>query len=300
MTAPNVLFEGFATHRVVTDDAEMFVRVGGHGPPLLLVHGYPQTHVCWSRVAVPLAEHFTLVLCDLRGYGDSIGPRPDADASNYAKRVMAADLVSVMDGLGFRRFRMAAHDRGARVAYRLALDAPECVERLAVLSILPTFAMWERLSDAAYAMRAFRWYFLAQPQPLPQQLIETNAHAYARATLTGWTAGGDLSCFLPEALDAYEAANAKPTVIAAGCADYRAGWTTDRLHDEADLAAGHTIACPVLALWGSHEFPDSAQMVAAWRRIASRVDGQAFDCGHFLPEEAPDAVAEALLRFFAA
>jgi haloacetate dehalogenase len=171
--------------------------------------------------------------------------------------------------------------------------------RVAVLSILPTFAMWERLSDPEYAMRAFRWYFLAQPPALPQQLIETNAHRYVRATLAGWTAGSDLSSFLPEALDAYEAANVKSSVIAAGCADYRAGWTTDRLHDDADLAAGHKIGCPVLALWGSHEFPDSASMLAAWRRIASRVDGQAFDCGHFLPEEAPDAVARSLLRFFA-
>jgi haloacetate dehalogenase len=297
METVNVLFEGFSTHRVPTNDAELFVRMGGHGPPLVLVHGYPQTHACWSRVAAALAERFTLVLCDLRGYGDSIGPSPDANATNYAKRVMAADLVCVMDSLGFKQFRVAAHDRGARVAYRLALDAPERVERLAVLSILPTFAMWERLSDPVYAMRAFRWYFLAQPPSLPQQLIETNAQRYVRSTLAGWTAGADLSSFLHEALDAYEAANAKTSVIAAGCD--RAGWTTDRLHDEADLAAGHKIGCPVLALWGSHEFPDSAQMLAAWRRIASRVDGQAFDCGHFLPEEAPDAVTEALLRFFA-
>jgi haloacetate dehalogenase len=156
MATVNVLFEGFSTHRVRTDAAELFVRTGGHGPPLLLVHGYPQTHVCWSKVAAALAERFTVVLCDLRGYGDSIGPSPDADASNYAKRVMAADLVSVMDSLSFKQFRLAAHDRGARVAYRLALDSPERVERLAVLSILPTFAMWERLSDPAYAMHAFR------------------------------------------------------------------------------------------------------------------------------------------------
>jgi haloacetate dehalogenase len=255
MATVNMLFEGFSTHRIPTDDAELFVRMGGHGPPLVLVHGYPQTHVCWSRVAAALAERFTLVLCDLRGYGDSIGPAPDTDASNYAKRVMAADLVSVMDSLGFRQFRVAAHDRGARVAYRLALDSPERVERLAVLSILPTFAMWERLSDPAYAMRAFHWYFLAQPPSLPQQLIERNAHRYVRATLAGCTAGADLSSFLPEALDAYEAANAKSSVIAAGCADYRAGWTTDRLHDDADLAAGHKISCPVLALRGPTNFP---------------------------------------------
>jgi haloacetate dehalogenase len=288
----------FESHRLGGAGAEIFARVGGEGPPLLLVHGYPQTHLCWTKVARELSVHFTVVLCDLRGYGESARPPVTADAGNYSKRVMASDLVAAMDELGFARFHLAGHDRGARVAYRLALDSPERVQALAVLAILPTFAMWRRLADPAYAMRAFRWYLLAQPAPFPQQLIEAAPVEYLHATLAAWTGAKDLSPFPPNVLAAYETAFSRPDAIAASCADYRSGWTTDRLHDEADLRAGRRIACPTLVLWSKDEFPDSDTMLAAWREIAAQVAGHSLDCGHFLPEEAAGEVARALLDFF--
>jgi haloacetate dehalogenase len=290
--------DGFESHRLRGAGAEIFARVGGEGPPLLLVHGYPQTHLCWADVANGLSARFTVVLCDLRGYGASAQPPVDPDAWNYSKRVMASDLISAMDELGFARFYLAGHDRGARVAYRLALDSPDRVEALAVLAILPTFAMWQRLADPAYAMRAFRWYLLAQPAPFPQRLIEAAPIEYLHATLSAWTAAKDLRAFSPKALAAYEAAFSRPNAIAASCGDYRAGWTTDRLHDEDDRRAGRRIRCPTLVLWGKDEFPDGEAMLAAWREIAAQVEGHSLDCGHFLPEEAPGEVARTLLDFF--
>jgi haloacetate dehalogenase len=259
---PDIL-TGFTSHWLHGDGAEIFARVAGDGPPVLLLHGYPQTQVCWAQVAGVLSARFTTVLCDLRGYGDSGCPPVDADATKYSKRVMAADGVAVMKELGFSRFAVAGHDRGGRVSYRLALDFPECVSRLAVLSILSTFAMWRRLADPHYAMRAFRWYWLAQPASFPRYLIEAAPLEYLHDTLAGWTATKDLAPFSPKALAAYEAAFCKPAVIAGGCADYRAGWTIDRLHDEADLAAGHRIDCPALVLWGRDEFSDESEMLAA-------------------------------------
>jgi haloacetate dehalogenase len=291
--------KGFESRRLRGAGAEIFARIGGRGPPLLLVHGYPQTHLCWAQVARELSARFTVVLCDLRGYGASAHPPVDHDAANYSKRIMAGDLVAALKELGYARFYLAGHDRGARVAYRLALDWPERVAALAVLAILPTFAMWRRLADPAYAMRAFRWYLLAQPAPLPQQLIEAAPLEYLHATLAAWTATKDLAPFPAAVLAAYETAFARPDAIAASCGDYRAGWTTDRLHDEADLQAGRRIRCPTLALWGRHEFPDEGAMLSAWREIAAQVEGRSLDCGHFLPEEAPAEVARALLEFFA-
>jgi haloacetate dehalogenase len=296
------LFPGFATSRLCGAGAEVFARIAGTGPPLLLIHGYPETHVCWHKIAGRLAEHFTVVVCDMRGYGASGSPAPapqgDPESAAYAKRAMAADLVAAMGELGARRFFVASHDRGARVGYRLALDHPDRVTGLAVLNILPTFAMWERLRDNNYAMKAFRWMLLAQPAPFPETLIKRAGIAYLHATLAGWTKGGHLSPFDPRALAAYEAAYSTDKTIEASTADYRAGWTVDRFHDQADLDAGRKIACPTLALWGTAEFPDEAAFLTAWRRIASNLIGCPLDCGHFPAEESPDEVYHALHGFF--
>jgi haloacetate dehalogenase len=293
------LFAGFQVRELKGAGATIFARVGGSGPPLLLVHGYPQTHVCWSKVATILQARFTVVACDLRGYGGSGHPAVDDEASGYSKRAMAADLAAAMDELGFASFFIAGHDRGARAAYRLALDAPDKVERIAVLAILPTFAMWRKLADPDYAMQAFRWFFLAQAGAIPQRLIEGAPVEYLHRTLADWTLTKDLSCFPADALNAYEAAIVAPMAIAGGCADYRAGWTRDRLDDEADLADGRRLECPLLALWGRDEFPDEKEMMEAWRKIAPGAQGKALDCAHFLPEEAPKEVATMLDDFFA-
>jgi haloacetate dehalogenase len=292
--AAMALFPGFASRRFSVGDYEIFSRMGGSGPPLLLLHGYPETHACWHRIAPRLAERFRVIVADLPGYGASRGPAREAA---YAKRAMAEAFVDVMEQLGHSHFSVVGHDRGGRVAYRLALDHPDRVERLAALSILPTFAMWRRLKDNDYAMQAFRWYSLAQPSALPEDMIEASAMPYLHATLSGWTADKSLAAFAPEALAAYEAAFAMRSVITASCADYRTGWTKDRQDDEADLAAGRVIACSMLLLWGRREFPDVEHFLAAWRPIAPGSDGQAMDCGHFLPEEAPDETAEALSGF---
>jgi haloacetate dehalogenase len=298
MTAPAVdLFPGFSARRLSTPCAEVFARIGGAGPPLLLLHGYPQTHVCWHAIARRLARRFTLVICDLPGYGQSRVFSDHAEETAFSKRAMADSFVAAMGALGMERFSVAGHDRGARVAYRLALDQPARVERLAVLSILPTFAMWPRLQNTEYAMKAFRWFFLAQVAPLPEMLIAPTAIQYLHATLSEWTKARNLSAFAPAALAAYEAAFASASAIAASCRDYRAGWTIDRLDDAADLEAGRKIECPTLVLWGHAEFPDETEMLAAWKQICGLVQGRGFDCGHFLPEEATHETVEALSDF---
>jgi haloacetate dehalogenase len=291
------LFPGFSTRNLRGAGAEVFARVGGTGQPLLLVHGYPQTHMCWHEIANRLAEDYTVVACDLRGYGGSGTPEALPQSAAFSKRAMAMDLVAAMEELGFFRFFIAGHDRGARAAYRLALDHPGRVAGLAVMNILPTFAMWAQLETNEYAMKAFRWFLLAQPSPFPENLLKTAGPNYLHATLRDWTKKKDLSAFDPRALAAYEAAHTSDTTIMASCADYRAGWTSDRFHDQSDLDAGRKIACPTLALWGDAEFPDEALVLETWREIASDVTGRVLDCGHFAPEEAPEEVHAALWSF---
>jgi haloacetate dehalogenase len=287
----------FQSRRITVGEAEIFARIGGSGPPLLLLHGFPQTHVCWSQIAPALSERFTLVLADLTGYGESRGPPVARDGANYSKRAVASHMVAVMEALGFRRFLLAGHDRGARVGYRLALDHPERVEGLAVLSILPTFAMWRRLGDVEKAINTYHWFLLAQPAPIPHDLLAGAPAKHVRNTIASWTKSGVLDAFAPEELAAYEASMSRPEVIAAICGEYRAGWTTDRKQDEADLAAGCKIACPVLALWGLDEYPQD-EIEDAWRQIAGNVTFRGLDCGHFVTEEAPRETEEALLNFF--
>lgn len=289
----------FRAQSVDVGSARIFVRVGGEGPPLLLLHGFPQTHVCWARIAAQLARHFTLVLADLTGYGKSQGPPAEEDGANYSKRAVASQMVALMRALGYERFRLAGHDRGARVAYRLALDYPQCVARLAALSILPTFAMWRRLSDVSKAIDTYHWFLLAQKPPIPHDLLAEAPGKQIRNTLASWTKSESLDPFTPLEIAAYEEAFARKEVIAAVCADYRAGWLIDRELDEADVARHHKISCPVLLLWGMHEYPE-AEMQSSWREIAEDLTLRPLDCGHFVTEEAPALTAAALLEFMGA
>jgi haloacetate dehalogenase len=293
------LFPGYASHWIDTSAGKIFARAGGAGPPLLLLHGYAETNVMWHRVAPPLAQHFTVVLPDLPGYGWSAVPEANADHSPYDKRSMAAALVEVMETLGHVRFRLAGHDRGGRVAYRLALDHPGRVERIAVLDIVPTYAMWHGM-DQTMAMKVWHWPFLAQPYPLPEMLISKVPIEYLDWKMASWTKARDLSAFDPRALAHYRAFFQDPIRIRATCEDYRAGRTTDLAHDAADRAAGNKITVPLCALWGSAGIPSASGPLDIWRQWATNVSGQPIDSGHFVCEENPDATAAALLAFFTA
>ena len=248
------LFPGFASKWVDTSMGRMFVCLGGNGPSLLLLHGYPQTCVMWHRVAALLAPHYTLVIPDLPGYGWSVAPRAQVNHAPYDKRSMAAIMIEIMEQLGFVRFRLAGHDRGGRVAYRLALDHPGRLERLAVLDIVPTRTMWHAM-DRTLAMRVWHWAFLAQPSPLPESLIGRAPVAYLEGSLASASKSKDLSAFDPRALAHYRAFFQDPTRIHATCEDYRAGQSVDLEADEADHAAGKKITCPVLALCGTARIP---------------------------------------------
>ena len=291
------LFPGFTAQQIAVDGAVAHARIGGAGPPLALLHGYPQSQAMWRRVAPELAKRFTVVIPDLRGYGASGAPESHG-GDHYTKRVMGEDLIAVMTGLGFQKFRLAGHDRGARVAYRVALDHPEAIVKLATLDVVPTAEMW-RTMDSSRAMKVYHWMFLAQPEPLPEMLIAGAAEAYIDHTLASWTATKSLDCF-GEALQAYRAAFADPRRIHAMCEDYRAGATHDRWADEADLAAGRKIGPPLLALWGEAGIPAAGESpLDVWRRWAVDVRGQGLPGGHFLAEEAPEPTLRALMDFFA-
>lgn len=291
------LFPGFDRLGLSGDGVELNVLVGGAGPPLALLHGYPQCHATWHRVAGELARHFTCVIPDLRGYGESGVPDAGPDGAAYSKRAMAADIVAMMKGLGHTKFSLIGHDRGARVAYRLALDHPDSVDRLAIIEVVPTGEMWRNFS-AEMAMSAYHWTFLAQPAPLPERMIGADPVSYLDWTLRSWTKAKSLEVFDPAALEAYRAAVRDPARIAAMCADYRAGATLDRACDEADFAAGRTISAPVHFLWSDHGFPaKTGDPLGIWRRWADQVTGQSVDAGHFAQEENPDAVLAAVVPF---
>ncbi len=296
------LYPGFEARTVETDGAQIFLRTGGSGPPLLLVHGYPQTHVTWYKVAPALADHFTLVIPDLRGYGQSSVPASDPDHVAYSKRAMANDMVAVMAALGYERFHLAGHDRGARVSYRLALDHPERVEKLAVLDIVTTLDTWEAM-DAKAAIKTYHWPFLAQPEPLPETLIAADPVYYLDHTLASWTKALSLDVFDPRALDHYRALFSQPERVHACCEDYRAGWTCDKAADETDRASGKRIVAPVLAIWGETGIPADVSgggpnPLDIWRNWADDVRGGSIDSGHFLAEENPEAAVKELLAFF--
>jgi haloacetate dehalogenase len=286
------LFPGFDHRRIPVEGIEINARIGGAGPPLLLIHGYPETHACWHRLAPRLAASFRVVLPDLPGYGDSGFLEPDEADRNYSKRNLAAVMVALMRALGHERFRLVGHDRGARVAYRLALDHRAKVEKLALFDILPTLEEWESF-DKDKALATFHWPFLAQPGGLPETLIGSEPDFFLRSLMNRWA--GDPARIAPEALAEYLRCFRHQSVIGASCADYRAGATTDLADDETDRAAGHRIRCPLLLLWSEGR----GDMLTVWRRWADDIRGEALPCGHFLQEEAPEAVLARLLPFLA-
>jgi haloacetate dehalogenase len=271
--------------------------VGGSGPPLLLLHGHPQTHAIWHRVAPRLAKHFTVVACDLRGYGESSKPQGALDHANYSKRTMAADMVAVMQSLGFATFRVLAHDRGARVAHRLAQDHPQAVERMALLDIAPTLAMYEQTSDT-FARAYWHWFFLIQTAPLPERLIEADPAAYVRDVMGKRSAG--LAPFDPRALAEYQRCLALPGAAHGICEDYRAAATIDLEHDRIDRDAGNRLALPLMVLWGEQGVVGRCfDPLKEWQRVADDVQGGALPCGHYIAEEAPDMLLERVLPFLA-
>jgi len=284
-------FEGFQLSQVQTDEVSLRVRHGGSGPPVLLLHGYPETHMMWAKAAEGLARDFTVVCPDLRGYGGSTKPPSSDDHETSSKRAMARDAIAVMRHFGFERFDVAGHDRGGRVAYRLALDHPQAVRRVSILDIIPTGEVWAR-ADRRFALGYWHWPFLAQPHPFPETLIagdpETFFHFRSLAAVVD-----------PEALADYRAAAARPEVVHAMCEDYRAGAGFDRLLDAADRDLGRRIACPVQVLWGAKgALAAWYDTLAVWREWADDVRGQSLDCGHFIPEEKPAETLELLRSFF--
>jgi haloacetate dehalogenase len=286
---------GARYQRIRVGDVEINASIAGHGPPLLLLHGFPQTHLIWRKVVPRLAQSFTVVATDLRGYGDSSKPAGGAGHANYAKREMARDQVEVMRALGFERFLLCGHDRGGRVAHRLALDHPDRVERLAVLDIAPTKAMYEG-TTMAFARAYYHWFFLIQPAPFPETLIGSNVEAFLRHHMGGRHAG--LAPFLPEAWGEYVRCFSDPAAIHASCEDYRAAASIDLEHDAMDIAAGHKLECPLLVLWGEHGVIEREfRPLDEWRKVAIDVRGRALASGHYIPEEAPEALAAELVSF---
>ena len=292
------MLEGFAGAVIETGQTTIYARWAGSGPPLLLLHGFPQTHLMWRDVAPLLARRFTVVCADLRGYGASGRPPSSADHAPYAKRTMALDMAQLMARLGFRRFAVAGHDRGARVAYRLALDHPERVQRLAVLDIVPTAAAWER-ADARFALGYWPWSLLAQDEPLPERLLAAAPDAVVDAALDGW--GSPASAFPSEVRRGY--VDALRDSAHSICEEYRAAATLDRAHDEQDRAARRRIACPALSLWSASGplaswYEAAGGPLALWRDWCADVSGGPVQGGHFFPEERPADTAAALERFF--
>jgi haloacetate dehalogenase len=295
------LLEGFKTELVDTARTQIYVRWAGSGPPILLLHGFPETHLMWRQVAPLLARRFSVVCPDLPGYGRSGCPESDRDHGPYAKRAMARELVALMAQLGFRRFNVAGHDRGARVAYRIALDHTERVERVAVLDVIPTAEVWDH-ADSRLALGYWPWSLLAQPAPLPERLIAATPEAVVEAALHGW--GSRPEVFSAEAKAEYEDALRDSARVHAICEEYRAAATLDREHDEADRRAGRRIAHPLLVMWSASGplgswYAKCGGPLALWRNWADDVRGFGVEAGHFFPEEIPEQTASALEQFFA-
>jgi haloacetate dehalogenase len=285
------LFPGFETRKILTSGATINALRGGSGPPLLLIHGYPQTHVEWHKIASELAKRFTVVLVDLRGYGDSSKPSEGENHANYSKRAMALDQIEVMRALGYERFAVAGHDRGGRVAWRLAVEHPDRVTRAVVLDIVPLpYSMVTR----EFATLYFHWFFLIQPAPFPETLIGNNAEFYLRSRFLRPTGG--TGAIAPEALAEYLRCFKDPGTIHATCEDYRAGATIDLEHSSQDGA--NRVMCPLLVLWGERGTVGRLyDVMKIWREHAVNVTGKALPAGHFLPEEVPGETLSELLAF---
>jgi haloacetate dehalogenase len=290
------MFTGFTTSKVQGPAGQIHTMRGGQGAPLLLLHGHPQSHVMWHLVAEELAKHFTVVMMDLRGYGDSVRAPADAEHNNYAKRNMALDAMAVMKHYGFDSFQVMAHDRGARVAHRLAVDHPTAVQRLMTLDIAPTLGMYDNTTDA-FARAYWHWFFLIQPAPLPESLINLDPVRYMHSLMGKRHAG--LSAFTPEALAEYERCAVIPDTATSMCEDYRAAATIDLVHDRADVAAGRKLTQPLRVLWGEHgAVGKSFDVLALWRERATDVSGASLPCGHYIAEEAPRLLLAEALAFF--
>lgn len=290
------LFPHFEGHFVAVDGGvHIHALTGGEGPPLLLLHGHPQTSAIWHKVAPELSKHFSLVIADLRGYGDSSKPNGGARSIDYSKRVMAQDMVQVMRHFGHERFRVMAHDRGARVAHRLALDHSAAVERLVLMDIAPTLAMYSQTSEA-FARAYWHWFFLIQKSPLPERLINANPSAYVRDVVGGRSAG--LAPFDLRALAEYERCMALPGSAHAICEDYRASADIDLEHDREDIAAGYKLQTPILVLWGEQGVVNRCfEPLKEWQKISTDVQGHSLPCGHYIAEEAPETLLESALPF---
>jgi haloacetate dehalogenase len=289
----NGLFPGFKRRRIRTRGAAINLVHGGVGPPILLLHGYPQTHAIWHKIAPELARRFSVVAADLRGYGDSEKPHGSADHGNYSKRAMAEDQVEVMQALGHDAFSVVGHDRGGRVAHRMVLDYPAAVRKLAVLDIVPTRTMYAKV-NREFAKAYYHWFFLLRPEPIPETLIGANPDFFLESHIGSRHAG--LAPFAPEALAEYRRCFRDPAAIHASCEDYRAAESIDLEHDEADI--GRKFAAPLLVLWGKHGTIERCfQPLSDWAERAESVQGRALDCGHYLPEEAPRDLLEELVKF---
>src|ERR1700686_4748612 len=294
------LFPGFGSEWINPSSGRIFARVGGKGPPLLLLHGFSETHVMWHRVTPQLADTVTLIIADLPGYGWSDMPESDKDHTPYTKRAMAQSIVEAMEQLGHVHFALAGHDRGGRVAYRLALDHPGRLSKLAVLDILPTFNYWERM-NRLYALKIYHWTFLAQPYPLPETLIGGNPDFFLRQKMASQTKKKTLDAIDKRALEHYLPAFRDPARVHAMCEDYRAGAYADFEIDKGDHDAAKKITIPMLALWGDAGIARSAATpLDTWKNWATDFTSAPIDSGHFLTEENPDATAKALKAFFAA
>lgn len=291
------MFDGFQTRDLPgADGTTIHTRIKGDGPPLLLLHGYPQTHTIWHLIAPALAKDFTVVAADLHGYGDSSKPQGAPDHSNYSKRAMAADMVTVMRGLGFETFAVVGHDRGGRVAHRMALDHPDVIAGLVVLDIVPTYTLFAE-TDKAFALGYYHWFFLAQPAPLPESLIGADPVFFMDTKMGHWSAKE--AVFSDAAMAEYRRCFSDPRTIHASCEDYRAAATVDLEHDAADL--NRKVICPTLALWGEFGLMHKTfDVLATWQERCHQLSGRVMPCGHFLPEEAPDQTLLEIRRFLGA
>ncbi|WPN98296.1 alpha/beta hydrolase [Pseudomonas sp. MUP55] len=291
------MFAGFQKQQRQVNGLNISYRIGGTGPALLLLHGHPQTHVIWHKVAERLAAEFTVVAADLRGYGDSGRPVADAQHSNYSKREMALDSVELMKSLGFEQFSVLAHDRGARVAHRLALDHPRAVKQIVLLDIAPTLSMYTQTNEA-FARAYWHWFFLIRPAPLPESLIEANPELYLRSVMGSRSAG--LQPFTAEAFGEYLRCLQLPGSARGICEDYRASAGIDLEHDRVDINAGNQLTQPLLVLWGAEGTVGRCfDPLTEWQQVATDVRGKALPCGHYIAEQVPELLLEEVLSFFA-
>lgn len=292
-------FSGFEQSFLSVNNTEISVHVGGVGEPLLLLHGYPETSAAWGRVAPEFAKKFTCVIPDLRGYGQSRVPKTDQDHVAFSKREMAHDMVALMADLGYEAFSVLGHDRGARVSYRMALDHGDKIKRIGIVEVVPTGEMWSSF-NAEMAMKAYHWTFLAQPYPLPENMIAGDPQAYLEWTLKVWTKGQSLEAFDPVALESYREQFHSKDHIHAMCEDYRAGATIDRKHDDESRELGEKIKAPLFFAWAENGFPaQTGSPLGIWQKWAENVTGREINnCGHFVLEENPQAILDCFVPFF--